>query len=633
MKQKLFLLVALMACATFSEARIWMPRMFQPGMVLQRGKPIPVWGTADRGEQVVLTFNKKKYTAMAGIDGRWRIDLPAMKAGGPYTLTVGDVTLDNILIGDVWLCSGQSNIDVTVERVYPQYPGEIDADSNDRIRLFRVQTTTDTRGPRDDVRAGEWKTLSKQNAWQFSAVGYFLAKRMFAETKVPQGIICNSLGGTPVEAWVDADSLRQDFPLYYRQTLLYRNDEIVQSQSRADRLMAEGWLQLLNDSDPGVSGGWTTFECDDSQWRRVDQYEPLVPGRQFVGSLWLRQHLHIDAAHAGRPCRLLVGTLYDQDFTYVNGREVGRTYYQYPPRRYAIPAGLLREGDNVLTVRFVNKQGVPHFIKEKPYMLIFDDTHDTLRLSPQWLLHEGTRMPACPQSSQSVQNLPSVLYNAMLHPLAPFALSGVVWYQGESNTGRPDEYGPLLRKLMGGWRQLWNDPALPFVIVQLANYMEPSQQPQESGWAQLREQQRQVAKDDAHAELAVAIDLGETVDIHPLRKKEVAERIALGFDRLVYGNKKVQLSPEVVAAAVDKGRVVLTFDQPLRPGELFEFELAGSNGRFANATATASGRTVTIETQAVPAPQRVRYAWKNNPIRANAYSQGGLPVAPFEWKL
>lgn len=626
--------MAAMAIGAVAQAKVWMPDMFQSGMVLQRGKPIPVWGKAGKGERVAVTFNKRTYTAVAADDGRWRVDLPAMKAGGPYTLTVADRTFDNILIGDVWLCSGQSNIDVTVERVYPQYEREIDSYQNDRIRLLRIKNVTDTHGPCDNVPTSQWNPLNKENAWSFSAVGYFLGKRMYEETNVPQGIIVNSWGGTPIEAWVPADSLRNDFPLYYNKTLLYQNEEMVKAQSRADQLMADRWMQLLDGQDPGMgTGGWSSLGCDDSRWRQVSQTEPLVGGRSYVGSLWLRQHIRIDAAHAGRPCRLLVGTLYDQDYTFVNGREVGRTYYQYPPRRYSIPAGLLREGDNVLAIRFVNKHGVPYFYKEKPYMLIFDDTHDTLRLAPRWLVCEGKRMPPCPSGGTSMQNLPSVLYNAVLHPLAPFALSGVVWYQGESNTDRASEYGVMLRKLMGSWRQAWGDAQMPFAIVQLANYMEPSIQPQESGWATLREQQRLTAKADPRAELAVAIDLGETVDIHPLRKKEVAERIALCFDKLVYENRKVQLSPELAATSVEGNRVVLTFDQPLQPGELYEFELADEHGRFVNATAKADGRHVVVEAQGVARPARLRYAWKNNPLRANARSKAGLPVAPFEQKL
>ena len=642
--KRLLILTALFSAVTLS-AKVQMPQMFQSGMVLQRNQPIPVWGKADAGETVTIVFNKKKYSATAGADGRWRIDLPKMKAGGPYQMTVNDLTLEDVLVGDVWLCSGQSNIDVTIERVYPQYVDEIDHFENNSIRLFRVQNETDTHGVRDDIRPTSinWKPLNKQNAWLFSAVGYFLGKRMFQKTGVPQGVIVNSWGGTPIEAWISADSLQTDYPQLVAKTQLYQSDDYVRAQMRANQLASQRWSELLDAKDPGVSQQWTSLDYDDSSWPTVNQYAndwAKKNNRGIVGSIWLRQHVTVDKRHAGQPARLLLGTLFDCDYTSVNDREVGRTYYQYPPRRYDIPAGLLREGDNVITVRFINKYGTVHFIHEKPYLLAFGDDRfslnplpsDVIPLSTEWKQHLGTEMPSCPSSDVSLQNLPTTLYNAVLHPLAPYALSGVVWYQGESNTGEPWSYETMLTKLIGNWRALWQRPELPFVVVQLANYMAPSAQPQNSNWARLREAQRLTAKKLDHVELASAIDLGETVDIHPLRKKELSERIGLGFDRLVYQDKKVKLMPEVIGSSVEGSRVVLTFDQPLRSGEVYEFELAGPDGRFVNATATAERNTITL-TSPIAEPRKVRHAWKDNPIKLNAYAETGLPVGPFELVL
>jgi sialate O-acetylesterase len=625
-------------------SKVTLPQLFQSGMVLQRGKPIPIWGKADANEQITITFRKKKFLTTADSNGLWRIDLPKQKAGGPYTLTINDVVLTDVLVGDVWLCSGQSNIDVTIERVYPQYVDEIDHFDNNNIRLFRVQNETNTHGVQDDIRPTSinWKPLTKQNAWLFSAVGSFLGIRMFQETGVPQGIIVNSWGGTPIEAWISADSLQRDYPLLVERTKIYQNDEYVRTQQRANQLADQRWNELLDIADPGIQQHFSSLEYDDTDWPTVNQYDThwaAKNGRGIIGTIWLRQHITIDKAHAGKPARLLLGTLFDADRTFLNGKEIGRTYYQYPPRRYDIPEGMLREGDNVITVRFINKYGMAHFIKEKPYMLAFGDDRqsqnplpqDVILLSEQWKHHAGAEMPPCPSADVSLQNLPTTLYNAVLYPLAPYALSGVVWYQGESNVGNPAPYGDYLKKLMGCWRDRWNDQQMPFVIVQLANYMAPSEQPQNSGWAQLREQQRLTAKNDQRAEMACIIDLGETVDIHPLRKKEVAERIGLCFDRLVFG-KTVALSPEVVSSEIQGTNVVLTFNLPLQEGELFEVELAGSDHRFQNATATASGTKVTISSN-IEHPKYVRYAWKDNPLRANARSLTGLPVSPFELEL
>lgn len=637
MFRKLLFLLSVAVLPMMVNAKVVLPQLFQSGMVLQRGKPIPVWGKAAPHERINIKWQKRQYAVQAGADGRWRVDLPQMKAGGPYVLEVSGedqeaLTIQDVLVGDVWLCSGQSNVDVTIERVYPQYPAEIDRFDNNRVRLFRVPNVADPHGVRDDIAPTQWKPLNKENAWGFSALGTFLGIRMQLQTGVPQGIIVNSWGGTPIEAWLSADSLQRDYPLELQKTRLYQDDKLVEAQRVANERAGNRWFQLLNETDPGVQQQWTSEQYNDQTWPEINQYGDIA-GQQYgnyVGSLWLRQHLYINKEHAGKPARLLLGTLFDQDYTYVNGREVGRTYYQYPPRRYQVPEGLLHEGDNVLTVRFVNKYGIPHFIKEKPYMLIFGDG-DTLQLSEQWKVSRGALMPPCPSGDVSLQNMATTLYNAVLYPLAPYALSGVVWYQGETNAGNPAPYADLLRKLLGNWRTLWQAPQLPFCVVQLANYMAPSAAPQNSSWARLREAQRMVANDDPNAELACIIDLGETVDIHPLRKKEVAERVGLCMDRLVY-HKRVQLSPQPVSFTCDGAVVELTFDQPLRPCAVQELEIAGEDGRYVNVEATAKGNQVTLKSP-VSSPKSIRYAWKDNPLRANLYSLGGLPATPFEMPL
>ena len=653
MKRFVIFFVAFLS-VTFVGAKVSLPQLFQSGMVLQRGKTIPVWGKAEPGETVTVRFNKKEFTTTADADGNWRVDLPKMKAGGPYELSINDLELKDILIGDVWLCSGQSNIDVHIERVYPQYVQEVDSYENPKIRLFRVQNDTDTHGVKDDIRPTSinWKPLNKQNAWPFSAVGYFLGKRMYEKTGVPQGIIVNSWGGTPIEAWISADSLQQDYPMLLKKTAIYQNDEYVRTQMRANAEASRQWSDMLDKSDSVSS--FILPEYDDAAWKEINQNSWQWRGS---GSVWLRQHIYIDNVHARKPARLLLGTLFDQDVTYLNGKEIGHTYYQYPPRRYDIPEGLLREGDNVIAVRFINKFGAVHFIPEKPYLIAFGDDRcsqnplpeDIIPLSDTWKMQVGVEMPSCPSSDVSLQNLPTTLYNAVLHPLAPYAISGVVWYQGESNTGNPAPYADYLKKMIGCWRDRWQDQQMPFVIVQLANYDGRQQtgfprpivyqsDPVNSGWAQLREAQRLVAKGDAYAELAVINDLGETVDIHPLRKKEVAGRIAQCFDRLVY-KEKVSLSPEVVSVEVNDDNIILTLDQPIEAGELHEFEIAGEDGKFVNTAASAEGNKIVLNGKAdsslftLHSSLIVRYAWKDNPLKANVRSLTGLPMSSFELNI
>ncbi|SEA04758.1 sialate O-acetylesterase [Xylanibacter ruminicola] len=647
--KKIIFFCATLFCLSVADAKVTMPKLFQSGMVVQRGKLIPVWGHADAGEAVTVRFNKKVYQTTADADGRWRVDLPKMKAGGPYQLTVNDQTIDNILVGDVWLLSGQSNIDVTIERVYPQYTQEIDNYENSQIRLFRVQNETSTHGVKEDIRATNinWKPVNKQNAWLFSAAGYFLGKRMFQTNKVPQGIIVNSWGGTPIEAWISEDSLKADYPMLIKKLQMYQNDNYVRAQMQANGAANQQWESILNQTDPG----YADVAVDETSWQQIDQNNWAWHG---TGSVWLRQHITIDKDHAGKPARLLLGTLFDRDVTYLNGKQIGQTGYQYPPRRYDIPEGMLKEGDNVITIRFINKFGAVHFIPEKPYMLCFGDDRfsqkpmpkDVQPLSPQWKMKVGAEMPQCPSGDVSLQNLPTTLYNAVLYPLAPYAINGVVWYQGESNTGNPAPYADYLKKLMGSWRNRWNDQQMPFVIVQLANYdgrqqtgfprpITPQTEPVNSGWAQLREAQRTVAKADAKAELAVINDLGETIDIHPLRKKEVADRIGLCFDKLLYNNK-VKLSPEVVSTRVSDAAIQLTLDQPIQEGDLYTFEVCNNGSdKYQNVPAVGKGNVITIfyPTASQASSLKIRYAWKDDPKQANVRSLSGLPMSSFELSI
>ena len=672
-KKLLIVLLAIFCVSLMTNAEVRLPQLFQSGMVMQRGKPIPIWGWADQREHITIRFQKKSYTTTSDDLGRWRIDLPKMKAGGPYTLEVrGEKQevreITDILIGDVWLLSGQSNIDVTIERVYPQYVNEIDQFDNNQIRLFRVQNETSTHGVKDDIRPTNinWKPLTKQNAWLFSAVGSFLGKRMFEKNKVPQGIIVNSWGGTPIEAWISADSLQKDYPMLVKRASFYQGDDYVRAQMQANGAANRRWNEMLDNAEARGQRSevrdylFSSSKCNDSNWQTINQDNWSWRG---TGTIWLRQHINIDKVHAGKPARLLLGTLYDQDVTYLNGKQIGSTGYQYPPRRYDIPEGLLQEGDNVIAIRFINKNGAVHFIPQKPYMLCFGDDRfsqnpmpkDVIPLDKAWKMHIGVEMPPCPGGDVSLQNQPTTLYNAVLYPLAPYAISGVVWYQGESNTGNPAPYADYLKKLMGCWRDRWQDQQMPFCIVQLANYDGRQQtgfprpivyptEPTNSGWAQLREAQRIAAKEDPYAELAVINDLGETVDIHPLRKKEVAERIGLCFDRLVF-HQKVNLSPEVISADFIDGKVVLTLDQPVQSGALQEFELAGADSQFVNATATSDGNRITILSpltipeQSSPtrslshlSPLKLRYAWKDNP-HANVRSLSGLPMSSFELNI
>lgn len=643
MRKLSIIFLFLAALVSGAQAAVKMPQLFQDGMVLQREQAIPVWGTADSGETVSVTFRKKSYTTTADANGKWRLELPKQKAGGPYTITISasgsDITINDVLIGDVWIVSGQSNIDTNLERIYPQYTKDLDEYSNDKIRLFQVKNRYVTER-QADVLPTAWKYCNKENAWKFSAVGYFLGQKMFSDTKIPQGIIQASMGGTDIQAWMDIDSLRTYPGNYYTNYLLYTDKEYVDAQTRANNRAGEVWNNALDNIDKGV-GLYEKADYDDSSWTKLSQYDnhkwamaPSLRGRAggespIIGSMWFRQHVTVDAAHAGMAATLNLGTFHDMDYTYVNGKQVGVTYYQYPPRRYTIPAGLLKEGDNVITIRLICKTGMANFYKDKPHNITFSNG-DVQQTSTDWLTMKGGIMPEGPLGGKiNTQNQASVLYNGMLFPLAPYAVKGIVWYQGENNTNRSAEYGVMLQKLTGNWRTLWNNPTLPFNIVQLANYMEPSDGPQDGGWPQLREQQRLFTEADPYSTLTVAIDLGEASDIHPLRKRELTERIVMGLNSSLNTKKgKVApLSPKPLACKVEGNTTIVTLDQPIKAcEEVFEVELKGADGKFHNAKASCQGNTLTIQGTGTA----VRYAWKNNPAKANLYGVNGLPATPFE---
>lgn len=643
---RFFLLIALLPVG-IANAAVKLPQLFQSGMVLQRNQLVPIWGTADANETVKITFRGKSYTTTAGADGKWRIDLPKQKHGGPFEMKINEITLTDVLVGDVWIVSGQSNIDTNIERIYPRYKKDLDAYTSDQIHVFQVQTDFSV-DRKNDVLPTSWKHVNKENCWKFSAVGYFLGQQMLKRTGIPQGIIQSSKGGSPIQSWIDIDSLKPNtqHPIpntYYAKYLLYTDKDYIAAQSKANAIAGNLWTKVMDETDPGLNV-YSKADYDDSSWKKVNQYNnrewamtPVEGSRpSTLGSFWLRQHIKIDAAHAGKPATLHMGTLHDMDYTYLNGQHIGTTYYQYPPRRYKIPAGLLKEGDNVISVRVICKSGMAFFYTKKPHQIEFDDeTLSPVEISYEWLTKRGSVMlEGALGGKLDTENQASMLYDGMLHPLAPYACSGIVWYQGESNTGTPDDYGILLKKLTGNWRTLWNRPDLPFNIVQLANHMEPSDQPQNSSWAKVRELQRQFTDNDPYSTLTVNIDLGEASDIHPLSKRELTERIVLGLENSVFGKKNV-LSAEPVEAHVDGGKIILSMNQPLEPCDnLMEFEVKGDDGKFHNAQASTDGKTVVI-TPATSISQHptIRFAWKDNPEKHNMKGKNGLPASPFQLEV
>lgn len=638
----LFLILNLSLLTSTARADIRLPRLVSDGMVLQRDARVLVWGWADPGEQIELFFCGQHHETRTDEEGEWRIQLEEMSAGGPFTMVLSGgnrIEIGNVLVGDVWLASGQSNMELPMDRVAPLY-GELMAGADyPGIRYFDVPDRYNFREPEEDLEGGEWTVVDSGTIGPVSAVAFFFARDLHRSQEVPVGIINAALGGSPAEAWISEESLKA-FPGHYEEAQKFRDTALVERILREDRERIDGWHQLAAERDRGVEDGeilWIRPGVDTGEWStmNVPGYWPEQESEPVNGVVWFRTGFQVPEGHAGQPADLELGRVVDADITFVNGERVGNTTYQYPPRWYRIPEGLLKAGDNTLTVRVTSEQGRGGFVPDKPYELRLDGHR--IDLTGEWRYRIGARMePLAPQTF--IRWKPLGLFNGMIAPLLNTSLSGVIWYQGESNVGAAEEYRELFPAMIADWREQWNRPDLPFLYVQLANYLAASDQPVDSEWARLREAQLETLA-VPHTAMAVAIDVGEWNDIHPLDKKTVGERLALAARAGVYGEDLVHSGPAYRSMEVRGERIVLSFDHvngglEARGGELREFAIAGADREFVRARAEIRGDRVVVWSNEVAEPVAVRYAWADNPDQANLYNRADLPASPFrtdEW--
>ena len=637
-RYRLTSLCLLLLCAGLLRAEVRLPRLIGDNMVLQRDTEVTVWGWADAGEAVTVTFDGKTYRAEPDADGRWEATLPARPAGGPYSMTVAGsntIELSDILFGDVWLCSGQSNMEYSMGMVASRYPDEIAASTNDRIRQFNVPKEFDFQGPRQDYAGGEWTSADPESVLSFTAVGYFFAREINERYDVPVGLINASLGGSPAEAWMTPDALRE-YPGLYDDALRYRDTAYVSQVRRSDRERIGGWYGELNEQDAGYTGAtpWSDPAADDADWSTT-----TLPGLwnetdtgDGSGSVWYRRNFDVPAGLTGKEVQLPFGNIIDADSVWINGTFVGGFGSRYVPRNYTVPAGVLRAGENSIAVRVVSSGGSGGFIPEKTYALT--DGADTVDLSGDWEYRRGAEMEPL-RGPTFIQWKPTGLYHAMIAPLLPYALKGALWYQGESNVGRDRQYATLFPGLIRNWRTEMDDLELPFLAVQLPNFGTIREEPGESGWARMREAQEQILSLD-NTGLATTIDLGEWNDIHPLNKLDVGKRLALLAERDVYGEADLVAEGPVYRSMEVKGKTaVLSFDhvggglQSSDGAALRHFAVAGADGKFYWADARIEGETVVVTSAEVANPVAVRYAWADAPEQINFYNAAGLPARPF----
>lgn len=532
----LILFVAMLFVAGLpAKGRVKLPGVIGPGMVVQREAPIRLWGKADVGERVVARIGKSvdsilsEMQTVANNDGKWMLELPAVEAGGSYVITINDTTVDNVLSGDVYLCSGQSNMELPLRRVMDKFSDEITSYSNDLIREFRVPSEYDFHSPRDEFNGGTWRSTTAENVMNFSALGHFFAKELYSRTGIPVGIINSSWGGTPIEAWISEGSLNKVSPRSIGEKRIYEDDAYRERIKRLEGENFKRWEDALFSGDPGMNDRvrWYESRFDDSGWEPMDLSKDTGWSTDGInpinGSHWFRKHLTLTATQAKNPAVLRLGCIVDADSVYVNGKFVGTTSYQYPPRIYNVPAEILRKGENTITVRLISQNGPGGFVAEKPYKLITSDGE--IGLDGEWLYHIGMPMPHGP-GMEFFHYKPTVLYNSMIHPLANLNIAGIVWYQGESNVERRNEYGDLLTTMIADWRKLFREPEIPFYIIELADFLHPSDTIGRKAWAEMRAIQSDVAQKTPRTTLIKNYDLGEWNDIHPLDKKTLGKRLA-----------------------------------------------------------------------------------------------------------
>ncbi|GEJ43948.1 sialate O-acetylesterase [Chryseobacterium sp. ON_d1] len=624
----LYLLFFLAAICSF-HAKVRLPALVSDGMILQRNQDLKIWGYADAGEKITIKFINKTYSATADQSGNWALMLPKLNAGGPYTMMINEITLKDILIGDVWVASGQSNMELPMRRLTPLYGDEIKKANNQNIRFFTVPQKYNFKAPQNDLDGGKWESTNPQTILDFSGVAYFFAKELNEKNKVPVGIIHTSLGGSPVQAWMDEKSLKK-YPEYLGEAEKWKNDDLIQSTESQERSLSKAWYAELDQSDIGFNQHWEKDNGNDAGWKTI-----MLPGSwedqegPFDGSVWFRKEIILPKGADQKAAFLNMGRIKDADVTYINGIKVGNVTYEYPPRWYDIPKGVLKEGKNIITVRVINGSGKGQFIADKPYYLEIDGQKTDLK--GEWKYKIGAKMEKMAPGQTFIRWKPVGLYNAMINPLINYKIKGFIWYQGESNTGKPKEYGDLLSTMISDWRSKWKKNDLPFFIVQLANFMEKKDEPLESNWAELREQQRQVSLHIPYSGLAVIIDVGEWNDIHPLNKKTVGDRLALQALKIGEGKKIIADGPVYQSMKTEGKTIILSFKpgtDDLVQGELKGFAIQQKDGSYQWAKAEAKGNKVMVWNDQVTSPVNVRYDWADNPD-GNLKNKSGLPASPF----
>ena len=626
------------------QADVKLPGIFQSHMVLQRDRPLVIWGKADPGEQVRVRIGDLSGTAVTANDSSWRIGLPAMSAGGPYLLHVegkNAIELADVLVGDVWVCGGQSNMQWRVDQT-----GYEETDSaflsTGKVRFFTTHVIMDYM-PRTDVSGSGWKRLSRETLQEFSAVGYHFGKFVHQRIEVPVGLISANLGATSVETWMSNDALMA-FPQFEPEIgpIAKAKKSFAELEDDFEKYR-DAWSKKYYRKGVGITQEWFQPDTDLTQWEEI-----TVAGNTWTeernlknhdGAVWFRTTFDLPENFSEKHFLVQLGQIDDYDIAWVNGKKVGETFGKHNHRNYAVPAHDLKPKGNVLVVRVFDAGGIGGFTTSPFWAGAI--------LRGQWIYRKGEsidpkkfKKPFLPNATPF--SSPGVLFNGMIAPLTSFPVKGVIWYQGESNAQRAYEYRELFPAMIRDWRRAWNQESLPFLFVQLANYMQEPEEPRESEWAELREAQA-MALNLQNTGAATAIDIGEAHDIHPRNKEEVGVRLGKSAMRIAYGDKEtVHSGPKFRGVDFNGDGARISFDHTGaglvskdKHGYIRGFQIAGADKKFFWARAFIEGDQVVVSSDKVNEPVAVRYAWADNPGPLDLYNSAGLPAIPFRtdrWK-
>lgn len=601
------------------------------GIILQRDVNNLIYGTDTEAVTVTVCFMGAQYNTKVDDNHEFFIELPPVEAGGPYSLTVkgsSEITLKDIWFGDVYILSGQSNMELPIRRVLDVSGDEIENTCEPYIRQYLIPAAFNFKEPEKYMYAGSWKKAVGEDLLEFSAAGYFFAKEIREAYQIPVGLIMTAVGGCGIESWMNPVTLGR-FGDYEKLVEDFKNIDYFHSYIQKQQNSANEWASRIEEEEAKLNAS-----IDYKKWDtcRVPSLVSDYNAGDFQGSVYLCREVFLEEEPVGDDAYIYMGSIIDSDRIWINFKEVGRTEYRYPPRKYKISKGILNQGTNLITVRIVINSKNGGTIKGKPYLLHYDDHN--ISLEGDWHYHIGkkaeTQMPAVlfPPS------LPICFYNTAVVPVSKVAVKGVLWYQGESNVNDPDNYEEKFAAMVSDWRELigWE---VPFIYVQLANYREPLNITEDSGWAELREQQRRCLTLYDVA-MVTALDIGEANDLHPQNKKVLGIRLAKAARALIYG-EAIPFSGPVPKNAAVMGKTAKICFKYLEDNDkeysLHNFELAGADGVFHKASAVRKGKYVSITCDQVVSPKYVRYAWCDSPTGIDFYNEVGLPAAGFRLEV